>query len=478
MISQTFTSEMDSESNGNNNEKKKDDWSSDVNVMSHYSYNLVVPSFVRLFVIRRIIIKYINTANKKQRSNESFVKQLLNSFTNSNKKQTPNKTFIVELVNNAFDNVEIKQTANFILSRLINDGIKMYMNQWYNERQQCNIIEQIFDKIILKQLEKEHNELIAYKIDDNNNNNINNRKNIYQNWVFHSSDLMTEIFQYLEWGKNFHIDLVNSTWFYHAWNVNSVYKVDLGQSIDQTLRYKHKENQESNVTRLWQRLIHAKYLCCHVNSMSIDDKKPPRLQLSQLLFNKLSMLKRIEKVEITSDSTNWKILKAIMSNCKESITYCDIKMNDKLNRENGLSPLKLPNVRSIVIRDVYFHRIWTNKCRKLKLNVGNISKDWCQFVIKNCDCSSVNNLTLYKISFNESINESILEQLASKFISLKRLKIIIDFTWGVDKNVLIFWQLLNLIVVKNNSTVELEVAMIKTGALDKVIKNTNVRISK
>ena len=47
--------------------------------------------------------------------------------------------------------------------------------------------------------------------------------------------------------------VVNSNWFYHVWNVNSVYMITLQKT---TLH--HSKNEKSNATRLWQRLIHAK----------------------------------------------------------------------------------------------------------------------------------------------------------------------------------------------------------------------------
>ena len=55
--------------------------------------------------------------------------------------------------------------------------------------------------------------------------------NYYQNLLFNSSDLMSQIFQYLEWGMGFDKDLyscslVSSHWLYHSWNVNSAYYVN------------------------------------------------------------------------------------------------------------------------------------------------------------------------------------------------------------------------------------------------------------
>ena len=126
----------------------------------------------------------------------------------------------------------------------------MYMKKWYNEREQSNVIEAIFNQVILKRFEKKYNQTISY--------NTNENDTAYQDLVFQSSDLMSEAFQYLEWGWNFHKDLfscsvVNSDWFYHVWNVNSVYKINSRKLIHHTLN--SKENEDTVVTRGWQRLI-------------------------------------------------------------------------------------------------------------------------------------------------------------------------------------------------------------------------------
>ena len=53
------------EKNGELNDKNDDDWSVDTK-----DYNLVVPSFVRLFVIRRIIAKSTHNLNTKHNTNK------------------------------------------------------------------------------------------------------------------------------------------------------------------------------------------------------------------------------------------------------------------------------------------------------------------------------------------------------------------------------------------------------------------------
>ena len=90
------------------------------------------------------------------------------------------------------------------------------------------------------------------------------------------------------------------------------------------------------------------------------------------------------------------------------------------------SPLRLPKAQYVEIRDLFFYRQWTNECTGLKLSLlRHISKDWCEFVIANCDCSNITDLMLYNLTFDDkSMNEIILKQLAWKFYNLKRLEIL------------------------------------------------------
>ena len=77
------------------------------------------------------------------------------------------------------------------------------MSKYYNEKQDSAIIEMIFNQIILKKFEKNYYKLIKYKNNCENSNYNNNSSSgndfYYQNLVFNTSDLMTHIFQNLEY---------------------------------------------------------------------------------------------------------------------------------------------------------------------------------------------------------------------------------------------------------------------------------------
>lgn len=99
---------------------------------------------------------------------------------------------IEHLINiNVFnDDTKTRSIAFSILKRLIDDGIKVYMNKWYDEQTQANIIELIFNKVILIEFGHAYNRLLHCTIggyDYNYNHN-------HQILVFNSNDLMSNIF--------------------------------------------------------------------------------------------------------------------------------------------------------------------------------------------------------------------------------------------------------------------------------------------
>ena len=420
-----------------NSQESKDNNNDNVN---ENDINIIVPSFIRLFVIKRIIDKYIkNNKNKKQETKEEIIKKLANGYK---------------------DDKKIESLVINILTQLINDGIKKYMDNYYNEHKHANIIEDIFGKIILEKFGQDYNEMIKYG---------RNNDNYCQNLLFSSSDLMSEIFQYLEWGSKFDEDLyscslVSSHWLYHVWNVNSVYYINLYNLFGED---NHNSEKNTKWARMWQRL-------CYVKAIEIDFCiKYSEAALARV--NKLSMFRKVEKVnlKVCGASVNYcmSVMIPIMRSCKDRVKYCQTKIFCRMFHSSDLkaqpspspSPLRLPKAQYVEIGDLYFYRIWTNECTQLKL-VGlnnNINKDWCKFVIENCDCSNISNLMLCNVTFdNNSINQVILKQFALKFYNLKTLEIEIEIDDKVD-NVLLFWQLLKPIISKNKSKVKLKVSYLK-----------------
>ena len=438
-------------------EESEDDWViNDSDNVDKNDIFVETPSFIRLFVIRRIIDKYIkNNKNKKKKTKEQIIKEMAKEFKDDRKIQS--------LVIN-------------IVTRLINDGIKKYMNEYYNEKKEAYTIEDIFNKIILKNFEEEYNEIIKYGINNNKSND-----NYYQNLLFNSSDLINQIFQYLEWGYNFDDDLyscslVSSHWLYHVWNPNSVYHADLYKLV------KHGVDNNRKCTRLWQRLYNVKSIEIQFDLDLEDDKA------ALPTANKLSMFRKVEKVNVTvveADANKCiSVVIPIMSRCKHRIKDCRIHIgpNDfDLEDFKVPSPLRLPKAQYVEIGDLLFYRQWTNECTQLRLQwFDDISKDWCKFVIENCDCSNITTLILHRVMFDDnSINEMILKQLAMKFYNLKTLQI--EMALNVDDNVLLFWQLLKPILSKNKTKVQLAVAELlheDASILSKKMDEKDLKIDK
>ena len=95
---------------------------------------VTAPSFIRLFVIQRII------RNSKYET-QAQINDLVKVFQHDK---------------------QVQPQAYQILLRLVTYGIKNYMAQWYNEGQDINTIEMIFNQIILIKFAKEYTKLITY----------------------------------------------------------------------------------------------------------------------------------------------------------------------------------------------------------------------------------------------------------------------------------------------------------------------------
>ena len=448
------------------------------------------PSFIRLFVMRRIISEYI----KNQ--------------TASNDKKKEIKEIMQELVNDAFkDDQETQSLAVNILTRLMEDGIKDYMAKWYNEEKEAIVIEEIFNKVILEKFSQEYNKYITYKtpkVEENNNNKRNNY--FYQDLVFNSRDLMSKIFQHLHFEQWFYTgdliqcSLVNSYWLYHSWNKNSIYYINcLDKLCEKTLKYEenkdnsnNEENNEENekkkkdkqwklkrVTRVWQRLIHLKWLDLLWDVGDVNPENDP------LVLKKLSMLRKVENVKINMYGSSKnpivyeKALQAIMDKCKERVKYCRINLGyTRKFGENSIPPINIPNARLIEIGDIFFYRIWSNKCEELIFHrTQNISKTWCEYVIKNCQFSNIKKLTLNSMRFDEkNTNDTILKKFAKQFINLEEF--IIIFNSYIGENVPLFWQLLLKdleIISKNNIKCEIDVREFRPIEIDTLKKIINKR---
>ena len=141
----------------------RDDWVRIDHASKAESSRLLVPSFIRLFVINRIIC-----------------------HCTDNNYQT--EAQLRELINQSLIDDNDKAVARNVLFRLKEDGILKYMEEHYHEKQESVVIEIIFNKIILSKFETEYNKLMTF-----------DSINYFENLVFNSSDIMSKILQCLEY---------------------------------------------------------------------------------------------------------------------------------------------------------------------------------------------------------------------------------------------------------------------------------------
>ena len=223
-----------------------------------------VPSFIRLFVVRRLFCNMSRyNDNYVAYTTEEGIEYLINKYL-------------------PHESSNHKSHAGNILLRLKKYGIKFYMSQFYNEKTDSILIEKIFENIILKKFAKEYSKIITFTAnyidhDDNwiyrisrmlmNHNQIDHDHDRYyfQNLVFNTNDLMTNIFEYLQYQHYFkpmfigdlnNCSLVNSYWLYHSFNINSIYHFELSGEWDGMLYSKTSKciaNNDNNITRIWQR---------------------------------------------------------------------------------------------------------------------------------------------------------------------------------------------------------------------------------
>ena len=397
---------------------------------------LKVPSFVRLFVIHRVLNEvYGNMRNKD----------------------------IDALVTQSTINKKLHEITKEILSRLIVVGIKEYMNKYYNEKVQANTIEIIFNQIILKQFETEYQNVTTYKTKKSKNDKQleqeNGDKNKYKNLLFNTEDIMCLIFQYL----NEFIDLSNCSlvccqWFYHSFNPKCIYIFDLKKLATATA--KCKENDENNVTRMWQRLCNVKNIAFYNGGL----KGPSNNNC--VLLNKLSMLRNVEIIDNGTGSVeDIPGLKVILHNCKDKIGEYFIQLETE--EKHQLSPLVLNNVKVLSFDSIYFAIIWSKKCERMNLLwISNIDDQWCEIVINDCDCSGIKHLIINNTTFDpitmditKKSTKMLLDKLGKKFDNNNNLKLlIISFEDKIDACMVYIWKYLQAIIEKNNGDMELSIA--------------------
>ena len=457
---------------------------------------IVVPNFIRLFVIRRIL--------DKKNINSNTVDELLIDIQDDQK----------------------KSIASNVLNGLLNDGIKIYMEKCYNEKEQRTIIEMIFDKIILKKFDKDYQNIITY-VENNNNGNMNNQSKCQ---VFNTNDLMCLIFQFLSYGSKFDGDLiqcslVNSHWLYHSWHPNSVVSANLIHLVRQTEKCDNRDggnmsntkndnyNIDANtdgsypdpnnynrynshgIASMWQRLLKVKSIILNLDSKYIpianENCEKNVADCDDFVMQNIYKLKNLNDITISVNDKQISIVKVIIKNCRKNIRQCSITLkkvsqqSENKKKKVLLSPLKLYNAKDITIDGLHFYIQWSNQCDRLTIiNCKKIDKEWCDFVINHCDCSGIKTLVIedfVSFDFNDNYNykyTKLMRQLAQQFEKLEVLEMTRKSQLRTVKNdccMLIFWEELMKMVSKNGGRTRLytEVMWTDCDKLNEILVKSN-----
>ena len=449
-----------------------EDWK--INV--HTPEKVTIPSFIRLFTIARI-------------------------FKNCDINRNKIENLVLEI-----KDLKQRQMAQDILLRLINDGIKKYMEKWLNENLQIRIIEIIFQTIILKKFGKEFANITTYVGNEDSKDSEH-----YQTLVFNTYDLMCLIFQYMEFDFDSYRDLikcslVNSNWLYQSWDPSSIYHFCLDRLIVQTkeiLQRKLDNMRDSDCnctddniidninttvfTSKWQRIVNAKSI-----DISLDDRYDWKLvsgnKCDEYIFGKLSMLRSIINLELRLWPGKIPILNIVGYYNKENIQCLDAGVISSEYpspaKKNVLSPLKLPNATYIRITNVYFYTIWTHRCQRLEFCSGlkQIDQKWFEYIKDNCDSSGVQRLHIDRMYFDKSImntqSESIkllLKQFAQTFKSLKYLDM-----FSSDLCLILLLKYLCSIIKKNDTQVTLWLGTNSTyfDLFREIVEETGIKIGR
>ena len=425
------------------------DWSVDVDPL-HNETRLKMPSFIRLFMIKRLV-------NDTKKNNQ--IKQL---FRNTNKDK------------------KIVETVETFLDQLLQHSLPTIMKNDFNETIHAALIESIFIDIIIKQFRQEYEDLITYKAKNDNSDSESRPEAL----LFNTKDLMCCVFQFLtDWddfefiGDLMNCSLVNSQWLYHVWNPNSKYSMDIRELVCLTAKFygisddddDDKDGVSINViSRQWQRYVNVRSIRCHLGgnlSECVADR---------LLYDKLSMLGNITHFVGNCGIATIDIIKVIMNKCRTKIEKYNFFVRthgvDFENEDDAVDamspPLLLPNAKYIAINHYYFFLLWTNKCKQLSLQrLQEINKKWWNYVIDNCDCTGIETLIIDSIVFywqyekyeqQSEEKEKLLQLLhnfANKFTNIKKLEIIYE---NFDICILLLWKYLLPIILKNNGKIILK----------------------
>ena len=357
-------------------------------------------AFIELMLINRILFTFKKWYQSKTKIDNSFITTHLSQF-DKNK----------------------QQSCAEILLLLRKHDIGKYISTYY-EDSQCNMIDLIFNHVILKHHTDKYKTQITMK--QRNTNNTNKNGSIltkkYQCLLFNQQDLIPQIFQYLTLKQLSNCSKVNFIWLVHSFNVNSLYCLRVHNIC---------RRSEKLSFRVWQRLINVRDIICHFGFekdcnfyLTVFDKD---------FFNKIKLFQNIESVDcafVKPSLDDMKILDIIASNYNKikSFTLGHFNNWDKhsqcyfyhfartglIEPGSGIPPksskqlpvefellpvFKLPNAEKIKLTGIEACIIVSNKCQELYYSQLTINEKMFLSLINDCDLTGVKTICLDEINW-------------------------------------------------------------------------------
>ena len=339
------------------------DWSLDVKPL----YKPDVPAFARLFIIKR----------------------LLSNLTNNH--ITVNDA--VALLLKHLNNEDEQNAAATILHAVVKNDIYSYIDKTYNDDNDPLIIDKIFRQVILEHYEKEYTQIITFPSINDDTKEHNNSSMIL---LFNTKDLMCLIFQFLNMYDNVQCGLVCSHLFYYSFdtqsNIYQTFKFQFGK-YDFNLEDKLKSRRQA--AHVWKCRLHRFYKTKSVIFGVRLGEYP--FELTYTALQVLATFEHIEKLVINSNIVDLKVIQVLVESCGDKIQTFYLSIDHTqciLTTSKDLPVLKLPNVERIWLDGICLPIIFSNKLKYLTLanlprKENKITPQWCDFVIKHCDCSNI-----------------------------------------------------------------------------------------
>lgn len=407
-------------------QEMKDGSNSSMTITTKGSFSMATVPFIQLFIIQRLLNR-----NSKAK-NVSF------PFS-ANKNDQKHGEIAASIINN--------------LSQL---GLHGYMKDRYNE-QHSDALSLLF-KNMIHEYPNEYQSIMSCQVNYHSNNISNNNNNsskdrYYESQVFNQSDLIPKTFQFLFFEDVNKCCLVNSIWLYHGYNINSI------AYVNTYIWLQHEKNQNKFVNarkRVWKRWINARKFWYYNSDRGSS--------VSNEFLNGFALLQNIEFIDITlakyTSDMEEKFVELIGKHARKYVNFS----LDVFDKKNTIDPLKvstkssisLYNAKTILLRGLTFPILFTNKCEKLTLSqIQNVTYEWCNHLIENCDLSNIKFLRLDDIQLNFGKNKQditgAINEIASKLINLKYFAV-----QSLNDDMLIFWKALKSIIKKNSVVLEMD----------------------